>query len=198
MFCEKCGTKNEDNSRFCEECGAALEVGGGCDGVKSVSDSPQKNTFTAPKLSDTMSETPFNNNSLPKAEKKPMSTKNKIILVAIAVLIILCGSLYSFGKIATAPEKIVEKYFENISAQKYEEAYEYMDIESNEFTTKDMFVKVMENRNGEKEADILNYTIKENVENNPLMRKYTITYTQKGNSNTSTINVTLIKQINIL
>jgi len=194
MFCEKCGAKNDDMARFCEECGAAFENDKSCDKGESMFNSTRKSTFTAPKLSDTMLDTSFNGNSLPKTEKKPIGLKNKIILVVIGVLIISCGALYSFGKMATAPEKIVEKYFENISTQKYEEAYEYMDIESNEFTTKDMFVKVMENRNSEKESEILNYTINENAENNPLIKRYTITYTQKGDSNTSDMDVILMKR----
>lgn len=195
MFCEKCGTKNEDNAKFCEECGAVLEVKEmSYIGANNFSNSPQKPTFTAPSLNDDIPGITLKNTQPIKSERKPMSLKNKIILAVVGVLIILCGSLYSLGKIATSPEKIVEKYFENISSQKYTEAYEYMDIESNEFTTKDIFVKVMENRNGKKEADILNYTIKENLEQNPLMKKYTITYTQKGSSNTSTMNVTLMKQ----
>lgn len=184
MFCEKCGTKNEDNSKFCEECGAVLANE---EGENDFSDFSSKGTFVAPNLN-------AGTTGALAVEKKPMSLKNKILLILSGVIILLCGGLYSFGKMATDPKKIVERYFENISAQKYEEAYEYMDIADNEFTTKEMFVTVMENRNGDDKTNILNYTVKEEPQQNPLMKEYAVTYTQKGTGSSSVAYITLMKQ----
>ena len=195
MFCEKCGAKNEDNARFCEECGAVLAVEEkSCVGVNGIADSPEKTAFTAPDLDGEVSGVSFKDNKSLKTEKNPMSLKNKIIIAVVAVLVILCGLLYYFGKMATDPKKIVEKYLDSISSHEYAEAYECMDIESTEFTTKDLFVKVMENKNGENEADMVNYTIQEVLDQNPLVKEYDITYTRKGSSGISSMNVTLVKQ----
>ena len=192
MFCEKCGAKNDNNAKFCEGCGTALET------AETVLESakgfktPEKESFVAPDLSDG-SKTVSSNNFSEKT-KTPMSLKNKIIIIVVAVLVVLCGLLYYLGKVVTDPKKIVERYFESITSNNYAEAYECMDIESGEFTTKDMFVKVMENLNEEDKKSVTNYTVKENINQNPLMKSYEITYTQKGRNDIYSMDITLMKQ----
>lgn len=191
MFCEKCGAKNEDNAKFCEECGAILDTEST---ISAETSDVSKTTFTAPALDGNEPEVVFKNTPAEKVEIKPMSLKTKLILLVSGILVILCFSLYSIGKSITSPEKIVKKYFENISSKNYTEAFECIDIDSNEFTTKELFVKVMEKQNEKNNSEILNYTVTEKLDQNPLMKTFTVTYTQKGNSSTSTMNVTLIKQ----
>lgn len=197
MFCEKCGTKNDDNAKFCEKCGAAIEVFeavyAGSGGESGTFENKDNGGFVAPNAGyDGDFDMGYESGGY-KAPKKSMSLKNKILLVLVGAVVVCGSSLYYIGKLATSPEKIVEKYFENVSSKRYAEAYECMDIDGNEFTTKDMFVKVMENKNKDDNTEILNFTVKEQFEQNPLTKRYIVTYTQKGSKNTSSEEITLMK-----
>lgn len=180
MFCEKCGAKNEDGAKFCEECGAAL-----------AESETQKSVFVAPKVAEGAPSPAFGGGKTP---AKPMSLKSKIILITAGILIVLCGVLYSAGKAMTNPEKIVKRFVESIISQDYAGAYDCLDIGDSELTTKDMFVKVMGNRGEDADLGILNYEIAEAPAESPLVKNYTVIYTQKNSSGTSSMDVTLVKQ----
>lgn len=186
MFCEKCGTKNEDAARFCEKCGATLEVK-----KEKNSDPIQKNAFVAPRVNADPAKAPFGEEGFQKPKKKPMSLKTKIILSVVGILLLVIGLAWVAGSTLTNPERIVRKYYENMSLQKYDEAYKYIDVEDSEFMTKDMFVEAMENTADEK---MLNFTLQEASENNSLVKKFIITYTRKGGVFTSNSEVFLMKQ----
>ncbi len=193
MFCEKCGAKIEDGVKFCEECGTAVVS------EEIVIETPEKevpkNEFVAPVLDENADETPVLN-SVPQVprEKKPMSKKNKIILIASLVLVICLVCLYYVGKTLADPARIVNSYVDAVSSGDYAKAYEYMDIEESEFTTKEIYEKVMQNQKTKEDSDILNYTIEEVGNESGLMRVYGVTYTKKGGTSTSYMDVTLMKQ----
>ena len=162
MFCEKCGTKNNDVSKFCEGCGAPLKTAE--ENVVFQNDVAQtkKEEFVAPVLDDDK-DVIFENSAVTNAPKKPLTKKNKMIIIAAAIGIIILGILFYLGKVFTDPAKTVDKYIKSLSEKNYTEAFKCMKIESTEFTTKEMYEKVMNNKiskNGAK--DILNYSIAEN------------------------------------
>ena len=128
MFCEKCGTKIEDGAKFCEECGTPVAS------EEIVIETPEKevpkNEFVAPVLDENEDETPVLNPE-PQVirEKKPMSKKNKIILIASLALAVCLVCLYYVGKTLADPARIVNSYVDAVSSGDYAKAYEYMDIE---------------------------------------------------------------------
>ncbi len=178
MFCENCGTKNENDAKFCESCGAPLNF--------EETPAPVKEELVAPAETTPVTFTA--------KESKPMSKKSKLIWTIVGAVAILSCLFYWVGKSASDPEKVVTKYIDSISNENYAKAYECMSIEGSEFTTKDMFIKIMEERTKTSSEKILNYTVREYPSTTPLMKTYTVSYTQPGNSYVDTMDVTLIKQ----
>ncbi len=177
MFCEKCGTKNEDGAIFCENCGNKL----------IVEEFAKKEKFTAPNLNSEGGE-----NRAVTIEKKPMSLKNKIILIVVLVLAVLLVGAYNLGKHFADPKRVVENYVENMLSKNYNDAFNSLDFEDNEFTQKSDFAKVMKN-NGEN-WNFANYTITEELSEDPFLKSYKVSYHKKGASDSEELYVTLVKQ----
>ena len=64
MFCGECGTKNEKGAKFCEKCGAKLEV------AEEKKESPKAQ-------------------QQPVKTSKPMTKQNKIIIAAVSAVVVL-------------------------------------------------------------------------------------------------------------
>ena len=72
MFCGECGTKNEKGAKFCEKCGAKLEV------AEEKKESPKAQ-------------------QQPVKTSKPMTKQNKIIIAAVSALVAFPnGSIFFF------------------------------------------------------------------------------------------------------
>lgn len=178
MFCENCGKKNEDNVRFCENCGAPMET---------VQPAPAAPVFTA--------QAPENTAPVfaAAAPKKPMSLKNKIILIVIAALVVILGALYGVGKVMTDPKKMVEKYAKSLSVKDYATAYSFFDIKETEFTSKEMFAERMKGTDTEL-TNANNFAVVEIPGTSPLMKSFQISYTARGSSSPDSITLNLMKQ----
>ena len=97
MFCPECGTKNADDGRFCENCGAKLEHP-----QTSPAQSVQPNTNQAqPQVAPA---------TIPKPPRKPMPLAAKLIIILVLVLIAAGTGGYFVLKSLTNPENIVTDY----------------------------------------------------------------------------------------
>ena len=98
MFCGECGAKNEKGASFCENCGAKLESIEEKEPVKKA-----KKTVA----------------------RKKMSTKQKILIISIIVVVVALFSLYQVGAYLTNPKQIVKEYIEAVENKDYSKLYDY-------------------------------------------------------------------------
>lgn len=173
MFCEKCGAKNEGSAIFCENCGNRL----------ITEKTAKSENHTAPNLNESPKNT---------IEKKPMSLKNKIILIAVLVLAVVLVGGYNLGKHLADPKLIVEKYVDNLILKDYNAIYDSMDFEANEFTKKETFINLM--KNSEENLKISNYTVTEELSEDPQIKTYKVSYFEKEMNDSEALYVTLVKQ----
>mgnify|MGYP003291726961 CR=1 FL=1 len=183
MFCEKCGAPNADDAKFCEKCGNVMTA------EESAVQAVPKQEFTAQPY--TAGETVYKPQP---EEKKPMSLKNKIILIAVAAVLILCTAFYFVGKSATDPKKIVEKFMDGLVKGNYEQIYDCFEIPEGQFTTKEMFAQIIEQEMDDEEIEIDDYSIRETNESSKLRRVYEVEMKEKGSSYIDTEEIVLIKQ----
>ena len=176
MFCAECGTKNESGAQFCENCGHKLEENVVTHG-----------TTGTPKTGKSLS-----------TKIQEMSKKNKIIsVIAIFVVIVLIIGYFVLCSM-TDPKNIAEKFFNATMSYDVDAMYSFLDIESSEFTTKEMFKKI--NKDDIDEDDIpkvLNYTVGKPVTSSDgLSTIVTITYVLDGEDESDTADIKLVKDKN--
>lgn len=185
MYCEKCGKKNDDDSKFCESCGAPL--------------SP----VSAPTPTNTV---PADTNPVPTATpafaptrvRKPIPLMTKLIILLAIVLVAAFGVFYFIASSLSSPERMAEKFFKSVCAQDWDTVYGYCDIPEDTFTTQEMFVKSMKaGAENLSNLDVLNVDVKEapsETMSDKLGKNYIISYTVAGSESVQTQRVTLLKQ----
>jgi|GEM_PF-3789753 Predicted membrane protein len=153
MFCQECGTKNEDSSIFCQECGTKL--------YKPITND-----------SYSMINTP--------GSKKPRSKKTKIILGVNAVLLVVILSVYSIVKSQCSAEKAADEYFNNVINGKWAEVYDSLDITKSDFIDIDRFIAIHKDQDSKK---LDTYKVGSSRKNKgSLSKEVVITYRLKGDS----------------
>lgn len=174
MFCAECGTKNKSDAQFCESCGHKLENEKPTKTVKSKPQSGKNST------------------------KKQMSKKNKIILAIVTVIVVALAIVYFILSNMTKPSTIAEKFFNATMSYDAEAMYEYLDVEDSEFTTKEVFKKIIDNSKDEDDIPaVVNYTVGKPVAStDKLSTTVTITYVLKNSDKSKTLDVKLIKDKN--
>ena len=160
MFCEKCGAPNTDNAKFCGNCGNPMGPV-----AEATSFEPKAEVKAEPCVAG---EQVFAA-AQPK-ENKPMSLKTLIILIAVSAFITFCMVFCFMGKLATNPDKVVEKFMDALAKGKYEQMYDCFAIPEGQFTTKEMFVHVIEKELEDEEFEIEDYTITEIRSSNKLQK----------------------------
>ncbi len=171
MYCPECGTKNEKNAKFCENCGEKLET-------------VQKET----------------NKAAPKQkvakQKKPMSKKSKIIIIVViviaAALVIGINSL----KNSIDPKSIAKSYYEAYIHQNVDKMYTYCDLSAGgAFTDKKAFKTFYSSSDKVTDAkNIQNYNITGiDYDKSGLTAKVSITYTTNNSSISQKTTITLQK-----
>lgn len=175
MFCAECGTKNEPGAQFCENCGHKLEENVVMSGATK-----------APKTGKSFS-----------TKIKEMSKKNKIISAIVTVVIVAFIIVYFVLSSITNPKNIAEKFFNATMSYDVDAMYSFLDIESSEFTTKEMFKKIKEDDIDGDIPKVLNYTVGKPVTSvDGLSTTVTITYVLDGRSSSDTADIKLIKNKN--
>ncbi len=167
MFCSECGQKNEKNAFFCSECGTKL---------KPIS---------------------IKNQNVPVKEKwENLSKKKKIGFLTIFSVLLFCIAFYIIGKTFTKPEKVAENYFLAYINYDASKIYDFLSVEKNEFTSKEMFVKLVNENIDEKyKNQVASYQIgKATLSADGLKAIVKINYTQKGQEGSFEETIVLTKE----
>ena len=127
---------------------------------------------------------------MPKTPRKPMNKKTKIILIVVIALVLILGGGGLILSNNFKPSKIATEYFEALVNNDTDKIYDYINIPENEFTTKEIFKKVVETE----EADIVNYQIvSEELSSDGLSAQVTFSYTVEGRQNPLKQTIYLVK-----
>ena len=164
---------------FCGECGTKNKKGAQfCENCGAKMETPKKEVFVK--------------------EKKPMTKKNKIItgVVGLAAIIVVASCIF-LGSL-TSPKNIAEKVFNATVNYDFDTIYKYLNVEDSEFTSKEMFNKVMtSNYDIEDKPVIVNYSVGEPViSDDKMSATVTITYMMKDKDKSDTFDVKLVKDKN--
>lgn len=117
MFCPNCGAQNTDYDRFCAECGTML---------KSSSTAQQTNTETFTQALKT----------IPKPSKKQLA----VIIPCVSVVLIAVTVFAVLSKICSA-DTVGKNYVKYLAEGNYEKAFEYLDVEADDFINAEQFAK---------------------------------------------------------
>lgn len=127
MFCPECGSKNEDNAVFCNNCGMRLQEAG------------------------------VENLSAPEKKREPLSSGDKILLAELGVAILSVIIFIVVYNMQYSGKNTVEKHIKAFFEQDWNTVYDTMYIEEpDDFMSKESFLTAQKiNASGEKEhADI--------------------------------------------
>ena len=114
MFCPECGSKNEDDALFCENCGTSLK-------------SPQGNgaPLSAPV----------------KKERQPLDGKEKLLLIEICVAVLSVILFFVIYNVQFGAKNVAEKHVEAMLERNYAELYDTIYLKDNDdFMSKEAFV----------------------------------------------------------
>ena len=191
MFCGECGTKNTGTSQFCENCGAKLAGAP----EQQVSPSQVEGTVNNVQPNNVQNQMP-NTQVMATQPAKPMSKKTKLILTIIAVVAVIFGGAYYYVGTLVTPEKVAEDYFNALVELDAKKIYKFLQVEDTEFTTEEMFEKVIKNTTDKNsKMEIVNYEVG-SVKYDDLTKmtaKVTITYVEKDKDKSQTVDVKLAK-----
>ena len=159
MFCSECGTKNEKGSKFCEKCGAKLEVE---EAPKEKKTTAKKETKKEEKPAKKEAVEEVKTSELVKAnptKKKGLSPVILWTIIGSSAVVVMVIAFVIWGSIVTKPGHIAEKFMKAYANEDYRELYDYM-VDVNEgdmtFVSEDAFVNIMKKNNNKK---ISNYTV---------------------------------------
>lgn len=126
MYCPKCGTKNDNNDIFCENCGERITE------VKEIED---KTTFFS-------NITKYVNRFITKIIN--LTKMQKIIGVFLLAFLSVLISLFGVFSYLTSPSYIALELVKSISNLDYERYYELTDFSNSEFISKELFISSIE------------------------------------------------------
>ena len=133
MFCPECGTKNDDDALFCENCGKKIKDGS--EKIEIIQDNEQKSAEV-----NNQAKQDVNTTITP---RKPIRKKTKMIIGLVAVVSIAIIIFSVVGKKLTNPERIALNYFKDVAAADWEKVYNYYDLSESEFINKEMYKKAV-------------------------------------------------------
>lgn len=177
MFCAECGAKNEDSSRYCENCGALL-----------VSNEVGSDTIPSRILSTQSEETGFNISRSDMRMK--ISRWTVVVVLQVIVLMILAYGIKWIGDNYYSAEYIAEKYFETIMEGDLGEAYEFLEVKESDFISKETFEKAYR---PESRGKLGSYSVKEE-QRNSASATVRVTYRVLNESGERTKEIVLLKK----
>ena len=202
MFCPECGTKNQDDAVFCENCGVdisqALKQSQAAQPTNK-NGNPQQPQTDPPKSAENQNYT-YSASAAAAAPHTPMTLRTKIILASILLAAVLVVVFFYVGGQMSSSAKVAQNYFEALKSNDWDKAYSYLNITESDFINKGNFVK-MQKESGINPG-IVNYSISskkaytsdESNENGALTKNIEMQYTTKNSSEPQTMDIKLIKQ----
>lgn len=177
MFCQNCGTKNNDASIFCESCGAKLEK----PVAPQATQQPVQPTQQPVQPVQPMQQL---------KPRKPIPKLAIAIAVEAVVLVAMIVVFFKVGNSVYGPEKVAEKFFVEVANQNFKEAYKVLDVEENDFVNE----KAFENASCNVElSKVTDYTIKK-TRGSDDEKEVEITYKTKGSSSKRSYDISINKQ----
>lgn len=199
MFCPNCGEKNPEGAIFCQECGGKMATGIKRRVEQSQMGQPkvaeqdlEVSKIEKPRVEQARTEMP--RTERPKAEKAKMTTKKKIILAELVVLVVLLAGAYKIGEKRLGAEAVAVEYFKQVMNADWASVYDKLELEENEFLSKELFVE------GNKVIGSEEYTTfeieKEGMlaNSNSVTKRVNIIYHLKGDMNEGAMYINLVKQ----
>lgn len=122
--------------------------------------------------------------------RKPMKKSTKIIIIVVTLLVVVLGGGGIILSNNFKPSKIATEYFEALMNNDTDKIYDYIDIPDSEFTTKEIFKKVVETE----DTDVVNYqVVSEEKSSDGLSAQVTFSYTVEGRQTPLTETIYLVK-----
>lgn len=187
MFCEKCGSKNEDNAAFCENCGAPLQ---------NMMQPPVNENMIVDNVPvyDTQNTgiPVINSPIVPKQPRKPVSKLTIAIVVEILALVCMAYVLYGFSTDYFGPEHRAKAFFEHMANAEWGDAYEMLDIDESTFINKHFFE--MANRT-QSLGNIVNYKVQKSTidDSSQISKNVNIKYSVSGSGENRNYSTTVDK-----
>lgn len=134
MYCGGCGTKIEQDDKFCGNCGA-------------VNNNQESKTNPV-------------NDSKP---RQPMSKQKKIIMGVVALVVIALAVVYNQLSTLTSPKEIAKDYISAVVEKDADKLFKHVNVDKNNpFVSKKVFNEIVKTSTDDdkSETDIESYTIK--------------------------------------
>ena len=195
MFCPKCGTKNEDGTKFCSACGANLteEV------VQETIENPEATQTAEASVAQPV---PSVQQPVPPVQQpvqpqygQPMPKKpiNKFMIATIVeavVLIIAIACFFAVGKKTYGIEQTAENFFLSYMNGNWDECYEQLDVNDSTFISKEKFIEANANVGA---IEYNAYEVEEEY-SNKLQASVRVSYSLKSSGAEQYMYITLNKQ----
>lgn len=194
MFCPECGTRNEDDARFCAACGTSLVE-------FQTQQTPQGQQYQQIPQGQGYQQAPQQPYQPPRPPKKPVS---KAFIAVIFECLLAAGLIV--GIVLTlnnkfSPESVALKYWKAVMAHEWGQAYDCCEFPDNGLLTKQMYVNVSAASNTgapvqyksarvEKES---NWAAGDSDTSGRNTGSYVIRYMVKGSASEETDYLTLVK-----
>lgn len=216
MFCQNCGTKNEDDAIFCASCGTKLEDNSVQNIVQnegevpgqSVNDNQINQTVNAGQDNQTVDDYQASQSANgywtsqsvsggysqggTVVSREPIKIDKMAMIAAVELIVAIVAIVVFFkvGNKAFGYKNVAENYFKATMAADWKTAYGYLDITESEFISEDMY----EAAKSESSAVEYNTYTLENSEESAVSADVEISYREKTSSTTSNRHISLNKQ----
>ncbi len=136
MYCQNCGTDNDDAAVFCCNCGARLEK----DAQQPQSTAPVQQATPVQPEAPAQQAAPVQ--PVKKAPKRKMKPAVKGVIIACAVVVCAAVAFIAVGSHISSPEYAANQYMDAVKAGDWGKVYSSLDLSTGEFVNRDQFVKV--------------------------------------------------------
>lgn len=192
--CPSCGTVNEDNARFCENCGTKL--------VESTSAEPA--AATAGQETESIpgdgqyeeeqgweEQQPANQRPRKSGTDKRLSALQKAVIIEAICLVAIVIGFFVLGNMKYNAESVAKRYFAAYAAHDWGTVYALLDVPEGDFMTKGQFAEMMERT---QIPDISNYNVRpESSSEDKIVRYFDVQYTVAGQGASDT-RLSLVRQ----
>lgn len=183
--CPSCGKVNEDNARFCENCGTKLAE-------EQVSPQAGPDTEQVPDPVQYGGQQDWEE-QIPKNLKpiRKLSMLQKAVIVEAICLVVTVIVFFAVGNMKYSAESVAKKYFAAYTAHDWETVYALLDLPEGDFMQESQFAEMMERT---QLPDIANYKVRAaNGSEEGIARYFDVEYSVTGQGASST-QLSLVRQ----